>query len=124
MQQKISATELESNLRQFTGTEMYFRIGKRLMLTEGTKYLADQAACYWLFDLIVSHIIQNNFAQHDFVSIKLQRQGQGALVTLDDGNGNVLSGQTIEYTDFPIDKIALYGCRYEQHWVVILPSEY
>jgi hypothetical protein len=123
MQQKITATELENNLRQFTGTQSYYRIGKRLMLTEGTKYLADQGACYWLFDLIVSHIVQSSFADQDFVSIKLQRKGQGAVVTLDDGNGNVLADQTIEYTDFPLEKIALYGCRFEQHWIIMLPSE-
>ncbi len=124
MQEKIAAMELENNLRQFTGTELYYRIGRRVMLTEGTKYLADRGACYWLFDLIVSHIVQSRIVDHDFVSIKLIREGQGAVLTLDDGNSNLLGCQSIDYTDFPLESISLYGCRYEESWIIMLPSEY
>jgi hypothetical protein len=86
--------------------------------------LADQAACYWLFDLIVSYINLSSFADQDFVTVKLQRESWGAVITIVDGNENLLAKQAIDYTDFPLDSIALYGCRLEQHWIIMLPREY
>ena len=115
---------LRQNLQQFTGTDQYYRISTQVVLTDGTKYLAEQGACYWLMDLIVSYITQVSFATEDFVSIRLERKQSAATVTLDDGNGNVLASQHIEYTDFLLDEIKLYACRSELYWVVMLPSEY
>ena len=34
-----------SQLAQFTGTQGYYRIGRRHLLTDGSKYLADHAQC-------------------------------------------------------------------------------
>lgn len=124
MLDRMTASELKNQLLNFTGTEQYFRIAKRVILTQGSKYLADQGACYWLFDLIVSHIVQINFDREDFVSIKLCRNGRGAVVKFDDGDGNFLSDQAIEYTDFPLNEVTLYACRSNQLWVILLPSEY
>ena len=33
-------------LSQFTGTEKYHRISRRHLLTDGTKYLAEEAQCF------------------------------------------------------------------------------
>ena len=33
-----------SKLSLFTGTERYYRINRRCLLTDGTKYLAEEAA--------------------------------------------------------------------------------
>lgn len=120
----MTASELENQLRNFTGTDLYYRIARRVLLTQGAKYLADQGACYWLFDLIISHIIQINFDCEDFVSIQLCRTGRGAVVKFDDGDGNFLSDQNIEYTDFPLNEVTLYACRTNQLWVILLPNEY
>ena len=35
----------------FTGTERYFRVRRRHLLTEGTKYLAEEAECFWMMFL-------------------------------------------------------------------------
>ena len=41
--------EIEQNLRHFTGTEMYYYIPiLRTRFTDGLKYLANAADCYWL----------------------------------------------------------------------------
>lgn len=35
----------QAQLAQFTGTEHYYRIGPKHLLTDGTQYLAEKAAC-------------------------------------------------------------------------------
>ena len=47
-----------------------------------------------------------------------------ALAEIEDGNDKVFARQEIEWTDFPLDSITLYSCWSEEHWVVMLPSEY
>ena len=37
-----------AQLALFTGTERYYRITRRCLLTDVTKYLADAAGAYWL----------------------------------------------------------------------------
>jgi hypothetical protein len=43
-------------LSYFTGTEKYYRISRRHLLTDGTKYLAEEAECFWMMDAIASHL--------------------------------------------------------------------
>ena len=50
------ATELEQQLHQFTGTGTYYRLSRKHLMTDGAKYLADTAQCYWMMDAIVSHL--------------------------------------------------------------------
>jgi hypothetical protein len=43
-----------ADLRQFTGTEQWYRHGivRDVLFTDGAKYVADQAGAYWLIDEI------------------------------------------------------------------------
>ena len=43
-----------ADLRQFTGTEQWYRHGtvRDVLFTDGAKYVADQAGAYWLLDEI------------------------------------------------------------------------
>ena len=45
-----------SALAQFTGTEKHYRISRRHLLTDGTRYLAEKAACFWMMDAVASHL--------------------------------------------------------------------
>ena len=45
-----------TRLSQFIGTTGYYRISHRHLLTDGTKYLAEEAACFWMMDAIASHL--------------------------------------------------------------------
>jgi len=45
-----------ASLAQFTGSEKYYRISRRHLLTDGTKYLAEKAGCFWMMDAIASHL--------------------------------------------------------------------
>ena len=50
------SSALLAELAQFTGTQTYTRITRRHLLTDGARYLADQAECYWLMDAVASHL--------------------------------------------------------------------
>ena len=120
----MDAEEITQSLRQFTGTTKYTRYHSKLLLTDGVIYLVENAHCYWLIDLFASHLNSIDGDKEWFTCLKLIRNGDGALAVIDDGNGRVLAKQDIKWTDFPLDSIMLYGCWTEDHWVVMLPSEY
>ena len=49
METQISPYELRNNLETFTGTEMFYKIPLlNTRFTDGIKYLADTANCFWL----------------------------------------------------------------------------
>ena len=112
-----------ANLSLFTGTERYYRLYPHAVLTDGTKYLAEEAGAYWLMDAIASYLPQFT-GREDFIVAKLVRTGSKAQLTLDDGNGRVLDQQHIPYTDFPMTSIQLFACWGGEFWVVMLCSEY
>jgi hypothetical protein len=124
----MNATELQDGLRHFTGSESYYRYTFGLKLTEGVKFLADNASngAYWLLDVIGSHQactpkVRQHRQNDNFQSWKLKKNDKGGCrVTCDDGNGNILTYQDIEYTDFPLDEFTLYLIGD----VILLPSEY
>ncbi len=93
------------------------------MLTDGTRYLADTAGCYWLMAAISSHL-QRLAKEETFISSKLTVDNGKARLNIEDGNGTVLATQKIPYTDFPLDEIMLFACWDQKHWVIMLPSEY
>lgn len=117
-----STDTLLTELGQFTGTERYYKITSNHLLTDGTKYLAEQAKCFWLMDAIASHL--PHLYHEDFAVARLVANDSRAVLTLDDGNDNVLASQQIPYTDFPLDEVKLYCCYDGEYWVIMLTSEY
>ena len=112
-----------ADLAQFTGTECYYRLNRKCLLTDGTKYLADAAEAYWLLDAAASYLIELGTADW-FVLVRLSVNSNRAELTLEDGNGGIRVRQQIPYTDFPADQQVLYACWDGEHWVIMLPSEY
>ena len=123
MVQTIDSAELKVHLQQFTGTEHYYEhrtIGSlKLFLTDGCKYLAEKAGCYWLYDVLASY--QHKLCNETFQTWTLKKFiSLGWTITATDGNGKVLVTQDIPYSDFPIeDGITLFLVD----GVVLLPSE-
>jgi len=119
-----TVTLKKSDLTQFTGTEQYYRHGlnRRVLFTDGAKYVADSAGAYWLLDEIA--LIQpysKRVAAEEFQVWKLVvRPDRTATLTCDDGNDNVVYKKEIKYTDFPLDEIAFYFTNN----VIHPPSEY
>ena len=110
-------------LAQFIGSQRYYRISRRHLLTDGTKYLAENAECFWMMDAIASHLSEIGTSDW-FVQVKVIVKDSRATMIYDDGNGNEHARQEIPYTDFPLEKISLYACWDGEHCVIMLPSEY
>jgi len=130
-QQPLRET-LEAELPHFTGTENWHRLNypwlrRQFLLTDGAKYLADTAKCYWLFDLIASHFANRRVMAEPFqvwvMHIDLeQRKGE---IVADDGDGKLVASQQIPYTDFPLADLTLYVTNDDFNGIVVmLPSEY
>jgi hypothetical protein len=112
-----------SLLPHFTGTERYYRISRQHLLTDGTKYLAENAECFWIMDAIASHLCEIGTADW-FVLVRMAVTQGRAVMFYEDGNGNEHARQEIPYTDLPLAAITLYACWDGEHWVIMLPSEY
>jgi hypothetical protein len=116
--------DLKCALEQFTGTEHYYRIYPKVVLTDGTKYLADVAGCYWLMDLYASHLASVEPRIESFTCLKLTRCGVGAEIVIEDGNTHALAKQQIEYTDFLLENFTFFAVWSGEFWVLMLRSEY
>ena len=120
----MNADELESSLRQFTGTTQYTRLMDNVLLTDGAVFLADNAKALWLLDVYASYLLHINGDREPYTCLKLTVSDNSAMAVIEDGNDKVIAKQHIEYTDFPLASITLYSCWSEDVWVVMLPSEY
>jgi hypothetical protein len=130
------AAQLEAQLPHFSGSEEYHTIvypwlrDWPLLLTDGAKYLADQAgviggSAYWLIDLIASYQREKKIAAQEFQVWKLVVTGTQGKVICDDGNNHILTTQEIPFVDFALDEITLYAIREDGAGIVVLlPSEY
>jgi hypothetical protein len=121
---KQTTAELLENLSQFIGTERYYRLLPTFVVTEGLKYLMDEADCYWLAQLFGLHLISIDFNNNQFTVLVFTRKSEGGIVNIEDGNGNLFVQQRLDYTDFPFDEYRLYACWDGEHWVGMLVSEY
>lgn len=104
-----------SNLDRFYGTEGYYRLttipSASCVLTDGARFLADNADCYWLFDAIFAAQLRPE-VREDSMLQQMQfwslRRGDGNAATLicERDSGDVAWKQEIEFTDFPFDAIS------------------
>jgi hypothetical protein len=112
------------NLRQFTGSENWYRhgINRNVTFTDGAKFVADEGGAYWLLDTIaICQQHEKAVSGEEFQVWKLKvNEDRTATLVCDDGNDNIVYTQHIEYTDFPLDEITLYFVNK----VIHLPSEY
>ena len=110
-------------MSRFTGTSAYYRISRKHLLTDGTKHLAEKAACFWMMDAIASHLCEIG-TEDWFVVVQVKVTEGRAVMIYEDGNDHEHARQEIPYTDFPLDLITLYACWDQESWVIMLPSEY
>jgi len=116
-------TNWANELSNFIGTNAYWPICKFAVLTDGTKFLADQAEAYWLMYAIASYLPELK-SKHEFAVAELSITHSAAVLLLTDGNHNELARQAVEYTDFPLPSITMYTAWAGDFWVIMLPSEY
>ena len=118
----------ETDLKHFTGTSCYYQYLCGLKLTDGVKYLADEAGAYWLLEIISSYQHDPRIRREPFQVWELKLSPDNAttgkheaVVTMKtDSNRPLMVKQQIEHTDFPLDTIELFLID----GVILLTSEY
>lgn len=111
------------DLERFTGSEQFYRHAfvRKVLYTEGAKYVANAAGAYWLLDEIAfSQMTVTKLQNEAFQVWKLQVTGSKAKIVVEDGNDNVVFTKAINFTDFPEPGITLWCVDN----VIMLPSEY
>jgi hypothetical protein len=131
----MNAETLLQNLQHFCGSEQYYKHWLGLCYTDGIKYLAENAQCFWLIDAIASHQptakknprlkeFQLWFLHvgtgHEFIKPKA---GNAAVLTCWEDTPKAESKpviiQQIPFTDFPLKEIKLYL----KEKILLLPDE-
>jgi len=109
-------------LKSFTGTQQFFfhPLFKAFKYTDGVRFLAKNAGCYWLLELIFSHQNFEEVKGEDFQKWTLKKNDDACTVTVSDGNGNNIKTIEISFTDFPLQEFNLWFCD----GVLLLPTEY
>jgi hypothetical protein len=110
-------------LDQFTGTAQYWLVARQFVITDGVKYLAETAACFWLIDAAISHLLEIGTSDW-FVRVRTEVSGSSAVMIYEDGDGSEYARQEIAYTDLPLSTVRLYAVWDSERWVILLPSEY
>ena len=96
------------HLSQFIGTAQYWRVARQFAITDGVKYLAETAACFWLIDAAISHLLELGTADW-FVLVRTEVSGSQATMIYEDGNGLERARQAIPYTDLQLPSVDLYA---------------
>jgi hypothetical protein len=112
---------LQDDLRQFTGTETWYRHPFSPMLyTDGVKYFADQAGAYWFLDIVATEVWELISEDDPYLFVTLMVRENQAVIAADDGNGNTSWSRDIEFTDCPEGDWKFYLFD----GVLLLPGEY
>jgi hypothetical protein len=129
MADQTKAQKIEAALPHFTGTNQYYRYMGKLVLTDGVKFLAEEAGAFWLLDIIWSYqhkAVKDEMLQYmQFWNIKVDRAAQAAVVTCERDSDDVAYKQEVEFTDFPLAEARIWVELADDDgtMVVMLPSE-
>lgn len=119
---KQTSKELQANLDQFYGTELYYiNPLMKFTYTEGVKYFAENAGAYWLLQEInFIYVDLQQIGKAEFLNIKVISKDNKADIIVDDGNDNILKKKHIAFTDLPEGEWKFFLTNN----VLLLPSEY
>jgi hypothetical protein len=91
-------------------------------LTDGVRFLAENAGAFWLLDVIASHQPRCRrdpmLRDMQFWTLKVNAD-KSAVVTCERDEGDLAFEQRIERTDFPLDGVRVWV----EGGVAMLPSE-
>ena len=119
---KLSAEELLEGLKDFRGTTQWYHHPSfpNYVYTDGVRFMASNAEAYWLLIYIFSNQTLGVLKGEEFQRWELTKNGDGAIIKVGNGNGNILKEFKIPVTDFPLDSFILWLIDHS----LILPSEY
>ena len=131
--------QLTRELSSFYGTENHYlhelpfgnSDRSKMYYTDGVKYFFEKAGCYWFADIVVTEILpflnqENNEEWKQFCTIDLEVfPDSTAEVVIGDGNENVKSMKTIQFTDCPEGNWSFWFVpHYVVGGVMYLPTEH
>jgi hypothetical protein len=118
----MNAQELKEALRQFTGTDQWYRHMFGLVYTSGVRYFAENAGggAYWWLDIVATELMQIQKAGQPFMTATIESSGSSATLFATDGNDNRLWTRELEFTDCPEGVWGFYLID----GTFLLPSEY
>ena len=120
-------SDLQHDLRMFTGTDQWFRhrFNSNLLYTDGVKFFAEHCGngAYWFLDIIATELADLQETE-DFLTIDLVVKAEEAQadIIVGDGNGGELYTKHIDFTDAPDGTWKFYLVKAGN--VMLLPSEY
>jgi hypothetical protein len=122
----MKSEELKTALSQFIGTENYYKYYGNFLLTDGVKFLCEEAGAYWLIDILWSVQMISKVRNEGFqvLKLKVDVERSKGVVEISDGNNNIVYTQEIEYTDFPLEEITIWAIEQGEYRIILLPSEY
>jgi len=124
----------EHELRQFTGSELFYQHRRNLVYTEGVRHVANQGGAYWLIDAISSWIGSQAFveASHQddrigflhFWNLEVHDDKAAVLAGRADSPDEPFIVQSIPYSDFPLKQIEIWAAHDGRRWTLYLPCEH
>jgi hypothetical protein len=119
--QETLSARLRADLSAFIGTENWHRhaLNRQMLLTDGVKYFAETAGCYWFLDIIATEVMRFH-PMKPFLAIMLDVREGAADIHVTDGDGLRLYRRHIHFTDAPQGVWRFYLTDN----VFLLPSEY
>jgi hypothetical protein len=116
------------------GDERYKTLNRRVIYTNGVKYLADECGAYWLIDAIASYYGTTKMQAAIEADCRLESLHFWRLDVADDESAVLFaradSGvppfveQQIPYTDFPLESVQVWAGFDGKYWTLYLPSEH
>ena len=101
------------------GSEQVYKHLFGTLYTEGIKYLAETYECVWFIDIVSIH--SRTLIGEEFQVWNLKRvEGYKFLITVTDGNKNVLKTISIPFSDFKADNLDVWLVND----TILLPNEY
>jgi hypothetical protein len=128
------AKEINDGLTQFYGTEHYYAVSplfRGVVMTDGARWLAEKANCFWLMELIASYQPRckkdKSCIDIQFWRIEVKPDHSCSVICDRDSNDEFLR-QEIPFTDFPLDSFKIWveagACGGKPVMVILLPSEH
>jgi len=119
---------IKDDLKRFTGSIVLYQIPLlKTTFTDGIKYLAETAKCFWLVTDTSAYaktlMGKSYFVTIDFKRLaekKQQRSDFNFELIYSDGNGNIFGKFKYRATDFPMDELRLFFINN----TLMLTSEY
>lgn len=119
----MDAQDLKNALADFYGSEKFYRhnLNRSTIHTEGVKFFAENAGCYWLLDIIATEPkIQQCMLDHGAI-ITLNVDGtKGTITVRKDSDEPAAFTRKLNYTDAPQGEWKFFFFNN----VIMLPSEY